>query len=355
MKNATKIVMMALCAALALSSCKKNRYTPEEDNQAMPLEFTAVSQATMVKSGDVDPLSNYYSDFGVWGIARNEDLVYNLWGSNALELVRQASGTNNYIPDGAAYWLYGYKYNFIAIAPYQSGGVTGVVVDSDDVMTVTLDLSGKYDEAEDVVEEDIYKYECSKYGFDVMAAVAETDVIGSQKPSSQALTFYHMMAKVCVAFEFKDDITGNVIPGTVKSMRICNIDSEGKYSISHSTTQNVPNVQTLPFSSDENVKPKQEEITLAPLDGHTTMNMNILPQNIADCVMYLEFEVTKEDQTKIVEDNYMLALSAMPVLEYEANQWYNWKLIITPRAVYFAEPTVQPWVDGAEIPPVDIK
>ena len=354
MKKVTKMVMMALCAALALSSCKKNRYTPEEEDKIVPFGFTAVSQTAMVKSGDVDLLSNYYSDFGVWGIARNEDLEqpYILWSRNILEEVNQVEGTNEYIPEGAAYWLYGYKYNFIAIAPYQSAGV---VVDSDDVMTVTLDLSGKYDEAEDDVEEDIYKYESSKYGFDVMAAVAETDVIGSQKPSSQALTFYHMMAKVCVAFEFKDDITGNEIPGNVKSMRICNIDSEGKYSISHSTTQNVPNVQTLPFSSDENVKPKQEEITLAPLDGHTTMNMNILPQNIADCVMYLEFEVTKEDQTKIEADNYMLALSAMPVLEYEANQWYNWKLIITPRAVYFAEPTVQPWVDGAQIPPVDIK
>ena len=372
MKKVTKIVMMALCAALALSSCKKNRYTPEEEDKFVPFGFTAVSQTAMVKSGDVDLLSNYYSDFGVWGIARNEDLVqpYILWSRNALEKVNQAEDTNDYIPEGAAYWVSGYQYNFIAIAPYESA-FTVEQVNSDDVMAVTIDLNDKYESAADATvpqydaEKELFKYENPTYGFDVMAAVAETDVIGSQKPSNQHLTFYHMMSKISITITFiedKKDENGNDIPlvGEVSKIVITGVDSQGIYAISGSDDDsNIPTVTTLAFP--EQTTPTEETLTFEKLTS-LPVRFNMLPQNVAGMKMYLDFELKKNGKAF----NFMLDLGNLSVKDFLANGRYNWKLKITPQFIYFSgedpnnpntniEPIVQRWETGAENPSVDIK
>ena len=87
----------------------------------------------------------------------------------------------------------------------------------------------------------------------------------------------------------------------------------------------------------------------------------LIPQNISDFEMYLDFTVTvKPDEDSetvktVTATNYMVNLQSNKDMEYGYNEWYNWKLTISPKSVKFAEPTVQPWVDGAQIPPVDIK
>lgn len=370
MKNVTKIVIMALCAALTLSSCKKNRYTPEEEDHLVPLGFTAVSQATMVKSedGEVDYLSNYHSDFGVWGIARHENLQhpYILWPDTVLQEVDQVDGTNDYIPGEPAYWLSGYQYKFIAIAPFENSGVTDVDVNSDDeVLTVTLDLSGKYESAESYPQFDeqknLYKYENAAYGFDVMTSVAQTGIIGTPKPASQPLTFWHLMSKICVMVGFRDDVAdseGNypVLDGAVTKVVISGVDSKGRYGISPSTADpNVPSVTTLGLASGE--EPAEVDITYEKLSDEN-VRFNMLPQNVKDMEMYLDFTVTKNGKP-VPATNYMIPLSLLSKQDYLANESTNWTITITPQFIYIAsgenEPTVQKWVDGAEITPEDIK
>jgi hypothetical protein len=362
MKNVTKIVMMAFCAALALSSCRKDRHNPA-GTQLGPLEFAAVSQNSMVKA-DGDLLSDYYDDFGVWGVARHDELEhpYILWTSDALELVNQVAGTNNYVPVNDAYWLYGYEYEFIAIAPYEAVASASV---ADDILTVTVDLSDKYEAAEDVAQydavKDLYKYENAVYGFDVMSAVAETDAIGTQKPVSQSLTFWHLMSKITITIKFRDDIADAEgkypeLDGDVTKVVITGLDSQGQYLISQSTDNpNVPSVTTL--SSESAEEPAQETITYDNLSDED-VRFNMLPQNVSDMKMSLDFTITKNGSPASTA-GYMLDLSSLSVQDYLANQSYNWKITITPQYIYFAdgenEPTVQKWVAGAQIPSVDIK
>ena len=106
MEKVTRIVILSLCAALILGSCTKKHHQPEEPLKA-PLEFTAVSQNSALKSGvtkATTPPSAFHDDFGAWGIARQEGNAtpYILWKFNAMSQVVKSTD-NTYVPVADAY------------------------------------------------------------------------------------------------------------------------------------------------------------------------------------------------------------------------------------------------------------
>ena len=70
MKHIVKIAFLMLGAVMILTSCDRNRHTPDPGAQGVPISFSALSQEAPVKADD---LSDYHEDFGVWGIARYKD------------------------------------------------------------------------------------------------------------------------------------------------------------------------------------------------------------------------------------------------------------------------------------------
>lgn len=335
MKNVTKIVIIALCAALSLSSCNRNRYTPEEEDQFIPIGFTAVSQA-MVKAETADfP----YDDFGVWGIARSPEITqpYVLWNSDSMLRVAKDQD-DRYIPSSAAYWLVGYTYDFIAVAPWAEQNTTSVTsgnAPGTDNLTFALDLADQIS--------------AGNYTFDLLGAAAEREVT-SRPTSPQELTFWHLFTKVVISAEFVDCEGGELTKIVLK-----NVDSKASYTLS--VVDGDINVVCASNGSEgqETLTVEQSSFTE---DGAL---LYLIPQDISDVEMYLDFTVSvKPDEDSetvktVTATNYMVNLESNKGKVYGYNKWYNWKLTISPKFVNFAEPTVQPWVDGAQIPPVDIK
>ena len=89
MKLETKIASLILCLALPLITACKKTPIPAEDPQPAEVAFAASSQAVWVKSGETPTPTFPHDDFGVWGIARQGSLVYNLWGNDALMRVNK--------------------------------------------------------------------------------------------------------------------------------------------------------------------------------------------------------------------------------------------------------------------------
>lgn len=330
MKKVTKIVMMALCAALALSSCKKNRYTPEEEDKFVPLGFTAVSQAMVKAVTDEFP----YDDFGVWGIARTPNVTqpYVLWNSDSMVSVAKGQD-DQYIPSSAAYWAVGYTYDFIAVAPWAKAQSTTDVSTGNapgtDNLTFALDLADQID--------------AGNYQFDLLGAAVEREVT-SRPNAPQELTFWHLFTKVCISANFVDCEGGELTKIVLK-----NVDSKASYTLS--VVDGDINVVCASNGTEG-----QKTLTV----NGSTAEVYLIPQNITDLEMYLDFTVSvkpdiETDPVDVTATNFMVNLQSNKDKVYGYNEWYNWKLTISPKFVKFAEPTVQPWVDGAQIPSVDIK
>lgn len=330
MKNATKIVIMTMCAALALSSCCRNRYTPEEEDKFVPLGFTAVSQA-MVKAGTA---SFPYDDFGVWGIARRSGVEnpYILWSPNSMLSVTKDEN-DQYIPSSAAYWAVGYTYDFIAVAPWAKAQNTTSVVTGNapgtDQLTFTCDIADQIN--------------AGNYKFDLLGAAVEREVT-SRPEEPQELTFWHLCTKVCISAQFVDCEGGSVSKIVLK-----NVDSRASYTLSVADGD-------IDVACTSNGEDGEKTLTI----NAATAELYLLPQDISDIEMYLDFTVSvKPDEgseaVTVSTTNFMVNLTSNQGKVYGYNEWYNWKLTISPKFVYFAEPTVHPWVDGAEIPPAVIK
>lgn len=345
MKNVTKIVILTMYAALSLSSCRKVHITPEETKT--PLGFTAVSQTAAVKSVTkaAEPLSEYHDDFGVWGIARNPantaQPVYMLWNQNSLLKVEKSEGSEIYVPERDAFWLSGYTYNFLALAPYNDTGVSGLSVaqatpPAKDALSFIYDISSKYtDTGRD-------------YEYNLMGAAAQNTVNkASTHSSQQVLTFWNLFTKLCVKVNFEGET------GTLTGMRLVNVDSKTNYTISLdsgtalSVTNSTPDGnEQLPvpfsvFNSEETTDGKQWQ----------TATVHIVPQDISDWKLFLDFEITTEDGNTALTSNFEVNLAnAKPDSsnpnrgKYAYNEWYNWKITISPKIIKF-DVSVTPWAD----------
>ena len=331
MNNVTRLVISSLCAALTLGSCTKKHHQPEEPLRA-PLEFTAVSQNSALKSGATKattPLSEVYSDFGAWGIARQEGNAtpYILWESNAMSQVVKSTD-NTYVPVADAYWLTGFAYNFIAVAPY-TGGVSGLdVAHSVDTQTGKDAITFTFDQGA--------KYTAGDFDFDLMGAAAATDAI-TTKPTTQNLTFWHLFSQININVSFVDANGTAVSTGTVSQMRLCNVKSKADYTLTFGGANNL-SVACGSHTDDKTIS----------LSG-SSATVHILPQSITGFELYLDFTL---DGAAFNDFKVNLNTTEHPT-RYNWNEVYNWNIIIGPKADISFSFTVLPWVGdpvGDEIP-----
>ena len=349
MKHIVKITFLMLGAVMILTSCDRNRHTPDPGAQGVPISFSALSQEALVKAGE----STLNVDFGVWGIARYKDNTkpdYIPWLVDEDGLMAQVSKEG--VPVTGGYWFSGYTYNFIAIAPYPSGddAFSGLVATpaanstAHDSFSFTIDMGKKYAPAAENVAAD--------FDFDLMGAAARSaEVEIASKQEAQNLSFNHLLTKLCVKVRF------NPAEGTVTGMRLVNVDTEADYKIAlnaDNTTLDVIHTITstatqMTVDFIENHFEEDEDT-----DGQIwqVATVHLLPQNIGDFELYLDFEVGGV-QTNNFKVNIDAAKTSPNSPVYDDNEWYNWNLVISPKGIAF-DVEVVGWGDGgADEFPID--
>ena len=319
-----RTLLLALFLLLALTSCQKRPQPTTPDDQKTLIGFSPVSQSAAVKS--TTSLSTIHDDFGVWGIARQEgnNTPYVLWDNNRLSQVKQSSpDAETYVPVGNAYWLSGYKYNFIAIAPYNDPALTLTTITS----STPYSISFSYDMGK--------KYE-SDYVFDLLGAAAATETISGGRTESQNLTFWHLFTKLCVKVRFNNVTTGNVT-----GMRLVNVNTQAAYtfSLNTGTTLNVShsnpsqNSTTITFDAEHFEEVIDEDGTWEVATVH------ILPQDISDFELYLDFII---DDVQI--NNFKINIDKVKTApQYGDNEQYNWKVVISPKGIAF-DVEINDWI-----------
>ena len=354
MKHIVKIAFLMLGAVMILTSCDRNRHTPDPEPQKEPISFSALSQIPSVKADDgTTPLSEYHEDFGVWGIARHSLYSpYILWETSAqtpmikVEAVHEkdADGkdlpTSNFVPTSGAYWIQGYTYSFIAIAPYPSGddAFSGLVATPDanstahDSFSFTIDMGKKYAPTAENVAAD--------FDFDLMGAAARSaEVEIASKQEAQNLSFNHLLTKLCVKVRF------NGADGIVTGMRLYNVDTKAQYKLS---LNNNAFAESHTILTDEmNVELAEndfEQVTEGTGDAAKdwqVATIHLLPQNISDFELYLDFQIGNA-----VTSNFKVNIDAATANpNYGVNEWYNWNLTISAKGIAF-DVELAAWGDG---------
>ena len=334
MKHMTHIAILSLVAALTLTACDRNRHTPEEEK--VPLSFSPLSQNTPVKAENEPEFS--HEDFGVWGIARKtgNPQPYILWETAAMSPVIK-NGTE-YHPQSDAYWMRDYKYSFIAIAPWEewqadSRSVTVTSTSVSEKVQFTYDMASKYGDGED-----------RKLDYDLMAAVGNNEVTGpvAEHDSQQNLTFHHLLTKIGIAVEFID------ASGVVTEMRLLNVNTKATYTIGFKEANTI-DIGYVPAS------PAVEQaiaITRADLDKdkQSQWTLHILPQDISDFELYLDFDIMDDNNIVSSTKNVRVPLTnAQKDPDYNRNEWYTWTLKISTRAISFDVSVVE-WDDEGDFP-----
>lgn len=350
MRLETKTVTILMCVALALSACSKKTITPAVDPQPAEVGFTAASQAVWVKGGETPTTSFPYNNFGVWGIARHQHVEspYILWSTNQLTEVSAPEGTSTnqetsnvvFTPATAAYWLGGYEYSFLAIAPYTDPGFSLVGItqasgsNTSDSMSFTYDMSSKYENP-------------NTYTFDLLGGAAKTDgPVAVGRTSEQELTFWHLLSQININVSFGTDFTGADINGEVTGIRLGNVISKAGYTISHNTNNSL-NVACLP-SAEANFK-KSLAFSASPAI------MNIIPQNVKSMDLYLDFTINKglDDEASYRDLKINLNIPANDA-DYEPNGRYNWNITIGTGASITFNVTVTGWDSVGDIPEIEM-
>lgn len=338
MNRVTKILILTFCAVLTLSSCRKNRHTPELDNRPVSLNFRALSQDNAMKAGTkATPLTD--NDFGVWGIARHDgQSPYILWSSNAMTpVIKTVETVNNvettyFVPYSDAFWIRDYRYHFLAIAPYTDLGASVTATASEDTpaedaLNFTYDMGAKYSG--------------SAYEFDLLGAAAASVVNESHARGAQDLTFWHLLTKLTIEVSFVNE---DGTSGTVSRMQLCNIDSKAAYTISfESDSESDSDALRVGCTSDAS---EQSQVDLT-FNNVSTQTLNIVPQKIDDVELYLDFSVTENGQpasTTNFKVNLGAAIEGQPDPGYGYNEVYKWTITISPKIIKF-DVSVTPWAD----------
>ena len=339
MKHIVKIAFLMLGAVMILTSCDRNRHTPDPGAQGVPISFSALSHEAPVKADD---LSEYHEDFGVWGIARYKDDTkpdYTPWLVNKQNQMCKVSSQG--VPETGAFWFSGYKYNFIALAPYDLGtptlSFTPETPTSNDALTLAFSMADKY--------------AASDFAYDLMGAVGEKTVAEAKKAGSQSLVFWHLLAKLRINVIFS-----GVTNASVTGLRLHNVATERSYSITD--VNGVFDVNYVTTTDGQTMT-----ITLDNTDADNTLNdmiigkdsqnrdcqykiVHIIPQSIKDFELDLDFNIdgVQTNGFKLNLESAKYNTDSTPVV-YTHNQWYNWNITITPKGIAF-DVTVALWKDA---------
>ena len=325
----TTTVTLLMCAALALSSCTKKTITPapEPDPQPAEVGFTAASQAVWVKSADAEEFP--YDDFGVWGIARQGSLIYNLWGNGALMDVNLNTTTGYYEPAEAAYWLKGYTYDFLAVAPFEDDGLTfnrvttkedqTTAASPSDYMTVTYDMSSKYT--------------AGNYDFDLLGAAAQTHVDAGGYSTAQTLKFWHLFSKLSIKVIFVDasGVEDQSDNNEVTNLSIRNVNPKGNFTLQYvSPAGNTGTLSVVPTPDSQAQSKTLEFDANSEKDSDGRWNANIIPQTITGFVIDVAYNVTGSDG-KVTYYSDSISLANSTPATYDSNGKYNWTIKINPK------------------------
>ena len=350
MKHIVKIAFLWLCAALILTACDRNRHTP--DPEKIPLSFTASSQTLPVKASTdpaITPLSQYCEDFGVWGIARRSSYSpYILWetatGTPMEKVIAVHENgndlpTSNFVPTSGAYWIQGYAYSFLAIAPY-TGGAEILVgeedIDADnDVCSFTLDMGPKYPPVED--------NETLNPTFDLMGAAAKTEPVSiASGQGAQNLNFHHLLAQININVQLKDPPTGLQL-GTVSKVRLQGVDTNLSYALScNAKGEFVVQTNELTSNPQKEVVFTEDQSSAAGFQ----QSLNVVPQEISDYKLYLDFTLGTDEKVVSFTDFFVdiANASSQPAdKKYQRNQVYNWNITISSKAGISFKVSVTPW------------
>ena len=347
MKHIVKIAFLMLGAVMILTSCDRNRHTPDPGAQGVPISFSALSHEAPVKADD---LSDYHEDFGVWGIARYKDDTepdYTPWLVNKQNQMCKVSSQG--VPETGAFWFSGYKYNFIALAPYATGATdlafTEESANANDAMSFAFSMADKY--------------AASDFDFDLMGAVGEKTVAEAKNAGSQSLVFWHLLAKLRINVTFAGLPSGTT--GSVTGLRLHNVATERSYSITDvngefdvnyvtTTDGQIPVTITL-----DNTDESTENDMLVGKDKQNRdcqyKELHIIPQSIEDFELDLDFAIgdaqTNNFKLNLESAKYTTSGGTKVPVVYFHNQWYNWNITITPKGIGF-DVTVTPWVDATD-------
>lgn len=345
MKHIVKIAFLMLGAVMILTSCDRNRHTPDPGAQGVPISFSALSQEPPVKASAFPE----NSDFGVWGIARYKDDTkppYIPWLINKEDQMAKVSSQG--VPETGAYWFSGYKYNFIALAPYATGAtdlafITEESANANDAMSFTFSMADKYT--------------ASDFDFDLMGAVGEQTVADAKNAVTQKLFFWHLLAKIRINVRFAELANGTT--ASVTGLRLHKVATERSYSITdvngvfdvnYVTTTDGRNPVTITLDNTDESK-ENDMITDKDKQNRDCQykELHIIPQSIGAFELDLDFKIDN-----VQTNGYKLNLDAAkytttdgvktPVV-YLHNQWYNWNITITPKGIAF-DVTVALWEDA---------
>ncbi len=345
MKHIVKIAFLSLIAGLTLTSCDRNRHTPDPGTEGVPISFSTLSQEAPVKAGE----STLNVDFGVWGIARYKDDTkpdYIPWLVNKENKMAKVSSQG--VPETGGYWFSGYKYNFIALAPYDLGTATLTFTEetasTNDALTLAFSMADKYT--------------ASQFDYDLMGAVGEQTVADAKNAKTQKLIFEHLLAKICINVTFAGLPSGTT--GTVTGLRLYNVATERTYTITdddevfdvdYVTSTDGQTPMTIILSHTDDIT---DNDMLAGKDNKDRdcqyKELHIIPQSIEDFEMDLDFKIGNAETGYVQTNGYKLNLESAkggvktPVV-YRHNQWYNWNITITPKGIAF-DVSVTPWTDA---------
>lgn len=344
MKHIVKIAFLMLGAVMILTSCDRNRHTPDPGAQGVPISFSALSQEAPVKASAFPE----NSDFGVWGIARYKDDTqpdYTPWLVNKQNQMCKVSSQG--IPETGAFWFSGYKYNFIALAPYDLGTSTTLTFTKEpdspnDALTLEFSMADKYT--------------ASQFDYDLMGAVGEQTVADAKNAVTQELIFWHLLAKLRINVIFS-----GVTNASVTGLRLHNVATERSYSITdvngefdvnYVTTTDGQTPVTLTLNNTDETT---ENDMLVGKDKQNRdcqyKELHIIPQSIGDFELDLDFKIgdvqTNGYKLNLDAAKYTTTDGVKTPVVYLHNQWYNWNITITPKGIGF-NVTVTPWVGATE-------
>ena len=345
MKHLHKIAFLPLFAALLLAACDRNRHTPDPDTEKVPLSFSALSHNIPVKAGE-SPLSESHQDFGVWGYATKQgQMDYLIWEERAMSRVKYSENSGSFIPDTYAFWLSGYDYNFIAIAPYNDGAKNlsdFSVATSRDALSFAYDMSDIYAPSTEGV--------APRPGIDLMGSIAKAHVEKAVDKGVQDLRFHRLTSRIDIKIIFEN--SGNELSDIpeISGLRLENVDADAAYTISY------PSENTLSYASENtleiNCNIGDNSKTTIPLsltksdDGWWRVTLYILPQDVSKSKfeLYIDFNIGN-DSYKDFPINLTFPADDR---EYGINQWHTWKITLTPSLFVFFEPSVTDWADGGQ-------
>lgn len=289
----------------------------------------------MVKSGN-NPFP--HDDFGVWGIATEPlNEPYILWSENALAQVSRVGTTDTFAPLADAYWLTGYEYHFLALAPFASG-VTGLNISKSYTVNNQLKeyptMSFTYDMTS--------TYESKVYNYDLLGAAQYRKINTPSDKTEQDLMFWHLFSQIYITVEF----TGNHGTGAeLKNIYLENVSTKGEYTVSYAGNENHFNCQCginnqqktpLTFSQFSTVIDEQTNAT------KQAVTLNILPQDISGLKLFLDFTTNGA----AIDEFEIDLTNAKAKSPYLYNNKYNWKITLSPKLEVSFKVEVAQWTSS---------